>query len=199
MRGSRRVKARGFSFIELNLVAAILAVLALVTYATFSQGLKVWQRVNVTSPEVGVHIFFDQLSMDLRNAVSFKLIPIAGVSAKFQFPVLSRNSSRSNGECGFGEVVYTFTPAAGTISRRYRDFKMIPSNIRSSEETSLADHIQSCTFLYDYRQGAKLGWHTAIDAFFPLALKAQVIYTHNGRIVSLYKVISVPMADRDKI
>ena len=46
-----------FTLVELLIVTAMLAVISLAIYSTFSSGLKIWQRVSKPIPEEDLGIF----------------------------------------------------------------------------------------------------------------------------------------------
>lgn len=67
----REAERAGFTFMELLIALTIFAVIASSLYYTLSGGIKVYRRGNVLIRDnQKLRIFFDTISLDLRNAVS---------------------------------------------------------------------------------------------------------------------------------
>ena len=72
----------GFTLIELVLVTAILGVIGMAVYGTFSNGINIWKQVTEDSAAEDITLFFEKISFDLRN--SFKLTGIRFKGEKTQ-------------------------------------------------------------------------------------------------------------------
>ena len=57
----------GFTLVELVLVTAMLSVVGLAAYSAFSNGIRLWKRVNEEVIQEDINMFFVKISRDLRN------------------------------------------------------------------------------------------------------------------------------------
>ena len=113
----------GFTLIELLIVTAILSVISLAVYATFNNGLKIWQKVNTPSADQDIVIFFDKFTGDLRNCLKFKGISFAGDSSSLEIPTLV--NSANLGKKTIGRVAYVYDQQAKALSRKQNDYSQL--------------------------------------------------------------------------
>jgi len=84
-------QSKGFTLIELLIVTVILAVIAGAIFATFSAGIKIWQRTNEMLPQEDINIFSARLERDLRNVIKFSNLNFTGKEEKISFPAIDRH------------------------------------------------------------------------------------------------------------
>jgi prepilin-type N-terminal cleavage/methylation domain-containing protein len=120
---------RGFTFIELLLVTALMASLSLAIFLCLSNGLKLWQRTQQALLQEDVTIFFDKFSGDLRNAFNFSTLAIDGQEYSFAFPTIvwmrtDRGSVRAAEDFAdqLGRVRYVFDAGAGILTRQQANY-----------------------------------------------------------------------------
>jgi prepilin-type N-terminal cleavage/methylation domain-containing protein len=123
------MRRRGFTFIEMLLVSALIASLSLAVFLCLSSGLKLWHRTQQALVQEDVAIFFDKFSADLRNAFGFSTLGIEGREYSFAFPTIVWMRADRGGVRGaeqfvdqFGRVRYTFDPAEGVLSRQQANY-----------------------------------------------------------------------------
>jgi prepilin-type N-terminal cleavage/methylation domain-containing protein len=123
------MRRRGFTFIEMLLVTALMASLSLAIFLCLSNGLKLWQRTQQALLQEDVAIFFDKFSGDLRNAFSFSTLAIEGRENSFVFPTIvwmrtDRGSVRAAEEFvdQLGRVRYEFNAADGVLTRQQANY-----------------------------------------------------------------------------
>ena len=72
MTKEKRESLTGFTFIELIIAVTIFAIIAVSIYSTFNAGIRIWLR---TSPMIeanqSLRVFFDTISLDLKNSVAY--------------------------------------------------------------------------------------------------------------------------------
>lgn len=141
MRYMKRNNTKGaFTLIEILLVSALWAVIALAIYATFNNGVKIWQRVNKEMPEEDLGIFFEKFRADLRNSFAFKGIGFSGTKHKIEFSTLV-NSQRLNKRT-VGKVAYSYDPISGILEREEKDF----SHVYTEREGMVTQSLKGISF-----------------------------------------------------
>lgn len=76
MTGGRR--NRGFTLIELTVAVTIFAIIAVSIFTTFNTGIKVWRKSTpLMENSQSRMVFFDVISLDLKNAVAYTVVPDA--------------------------------------------------------------------------------------------------------------------------
>ena len=123
------MRKRGFTFIEMLLVTALMAALSLAVFLCLSNGLKLWQRTQQALLQEDVAIFFDKFSADLRNAFSFSTLTVDGREYSFAFPtIVWMRTDRGSAEAAekfmdqIGRVRYFFDPADGILARQQANY-----------------------------------------------------------------------------
>ena len=180
----------GFTFIELNLVVMLVAVIGLTVYASFSAGTNIWKRLKGATPDIDAHIFLDKLSYDLRNCVAFSSIAPDGSADSIAFAVFNNSNSALP---GFGTVRYSFDAASGSVSRSYSDFAKSPDKKYGNGDIMLSDKLRACSFKYYYFSNElKNGqWKDRMDNGLPSAVKVEVYFLADNKKVNLSKTITV--------
>lgn len=85
---SRRLSKSGLTLIETLLAVALVTMVGLALYHSFSMGVNVWDRSQQVNIEEDVAIFFDKLSFDLYNSFLFSQIKFEGNEFRFAFPTI---------------------------------------------------------------------------------------------------------------
>ena len=102
-----RIYLKGFTLIELIIVASLFSIVGLAVVSSLSSGIKIWKRVYEQDLETRVGIFFEHFSKDLRNTFGHEDINLIGSKQKIQFPGLvtfktaSGITSRATGEVSY--------------------------------------------------------------------------------------------------
>jgi prepilin-type N-terminal cleavage/methylation domain-containing protein len=186
----------GFTLIELLIVSALLSIVALATYATFTSGIKIWQRVNTPVLEEDVNIFFDEFSLDLRNSFKFHGIGFIGKKDKLAFPTLV-NSSRLNKRT-VGKVIYFYEPMTETLNKDKRDFAQVYEDERGII-TQLLNNIISLRFqyyLYDKEQKEYFWLDEWSNEELPFAVRVNIEFNDGIQKRSFTKTVAIPTSGR---
>jgi prepilin-type N-terminal cleavage/methylation domain-containing protein len=138
-------KNNAFTLIELLIVTAILFVISICIYATFNNGIRIWQRLNQGAPEQDLYIFFDRFGSDIRNCLKFKNINFYGRESELSFAALVESDRLPKKT--IGSISYFYDAQSGTAFRAEKDF----SNIYAGEggaARKLLSNVKSIKFQY---------------------------------------------------
>jgi len=137
----------GFTLVEMLVVTAIVAVVAMALFANISNGVKLWKKVNQELVHQDLNIFLDKFSTDIKNSLRFKGLGFSGDKSHFRIPTIV-NSSRL-GVRSIGVAAYIYSESGHVLVRQQED---IP-RVYSGEEAPAADaitNIRSLEFQYYY-------------------------------------------------
>lgn len=148
-RHRRRSFLTGFTFIELLLVTSLLSVIGLSIYATFTNGINFWLRINEKQATEDVVIFFDRISLDLRNSFRYTGIDFRGTDDRVSFPVIGEFQGRHGKTKGIGRVEYFFDAGVDSIKTRESNYSEVYKD-KASPERELVTDIESLSFRYYY-------------------------------------------------
>lgn len=154
---SRTRRVKGFTLIELMLVAALLAILGLAVAATFAGGLKIFNRMeNYTAVKADILLSLERMERDMRSTFPVKGIGFIGEAKRMTFPAILRTfSAKGLAEESLGSVSYYRDDArgAGVLSREEKAYVQAVNKegYRHGEMTELApiEDIHFQYFSYD--------------------------------------------------
>lgn len=186
---------RGFTLIELLIVTVLLAVVSLAIYATFNNGIKIWQKINEYVFQEDLGIFFEEFTVDLRNAFKSKQFDFLGDKEKFEFITLVK--SQAMNKTTVGKVAYLYDPQSKTIARSSSDFSQLYEG-RSAGAKQLAGNVESLKFLYYfYNQETKeyLWLDEWAQEGLPLAIRSELSLNTGGQKEEFVKTVSIPVSN----
>ena len=189
---------RGMTFIELNIVVVLFAVICLTIYGSFSAGMRIWERAKKSSPECDAHIFLDKISSDIRNTVGFSPIIPHGSGSALSFAVFQPVSAAVAGNgvaalssAGIGRVAYNFDAQQGILYRSYRDFRQEAAGAPESRPRPILNNLKSLSFAYCYLSREGNEWTNIWEGQPPLAVKIELLFVVNNRPVTMSKTVSL--------
>ena len=177
------------------MVTAFLAVVSLAIYATFNNGIKIWQKINVQVAQEDLDIFLEEFTVDLRNTFKFTPFIFTGESEKVEFTTLV-NSPKMH-KYTVGKVSYFYDSESKIITRSAWDFSQIYEG-RSSEVKVLVKNVESLKLqYYFYDKGTKeyLWLDEWAKEGFPLAVRVELSLKDNGQINGFAKTIGIPVSN----
>ena len=192
---------KGFTLLELLIAVFITSFLGFAIYTVFSQGLRLWSRASKERPEVGVNLFLEKLSSDLRNSLLYSANPLIGTSDSIQFYTLGESQLRSKipenqHRLQPKRVMYLFDRNKTFINRIQLNYDDLLNSVNNlTQTTPVASSIIGCKYSYLKRERTKsidwIGqWN---DPCIPEAIKVNVDYQDKTRTRSLSKIISIPI------
>lgn len=185
---------RGFTFVELVIVTAIISVISLAIYTTFNNGVKIWQRMNAEILEQDLGIFFEKFSSDLRNSFEFAGLSFSGKEDNIEFPTLV--DSLVLGNDSLGQVIYSYDYAGGVVRRRERDFSQIYNNEKGTITEPLKN-VKSLEFKY-YRYDQEEKEYIWEDEWpretVPLAVRIRLELNEGVQDVKFTKTVFIPVS-----
>lgn len=193
MRNIRRRNKEGFTLIELLIVTALLAVVSLAIYATFNNGIKIWQKINEEVSQEDLDIFFEELVLDLRNAFKFSGYDFLGKEKQLEFITLV-DSPRMHKNT-VGKVIYSYDPESKIISKSSLDYSQIYEDSGGMTQ-QLVRNVESLKFqYYFYDRGTKeYSW---LDEWsrdgLPLAVRVGLNFGQASQSSEFVKTVSIPV------
>lgn len=191
---NRRRKKRALTFIEINIVVVLLAVIGLAIYSSLSAGSRIWRRGTGAAAEIDAAIFLDKLSSDLRNCLVYRAIPIDGGPLQCSFGVMA-SIIADEPMAGFGQVTYTYDTSLRMLSRGYQDYLWQRQGKAQKPASLLMQGIDSCRFRYFYAdpQTGQAAWSDTIAAGELAAVQVELIWHRDRRQLRLVKIINLPL------
>jgi prepilin-type N-terminal cleavage/methylation domain-containing protein len=137
----------GFTLVEVLIVTVILAIISLAIFSTFSNGIKIYNRINSKDTLADLAIFCDRFGQDLRNSINSTLINFIGKAEELEFASLL-NSPRMKMR-SVSLVKYVWDSSSEKIKRFTSDYSGVYNQEELSSRQSL-DKVKSCQFRYYY-------------------------------------------------
>ena len=153
-----RNRRKGFTIVEVLIVAALLSTVGLALFNTFANGLKIWERGYRSSAEEDIFIFFDKITADLKNAFVYSVIPLKGAPDSLTFATAIRTMADTQKNLGedyvaeIGSVEYSFDRVTRRLYRRQANYGQAVAGTRGVSQILVRD-IDSATFRYYYTSG----------------------------------------------
>mgnify|MGYP001766085268 FL=1 len=137
---------KGTTLVELLVVTAMLGIISLSIFATFNNGLKIWQRTAKPLAQEEVGVFFEKLARDLNSCLKLSNLSFSGNQAYLEVPTLVDSANFKNRTPGL--ATYVFDQQSG-VSRRQKDYSQIYAH-QETEGTQLLKGLSSFQFEYYY-------------------------------------------------
>jgi hypothetical protein len=183
----------GFSFIELNIVVVLLAVLGVLVYQSFSSGVKIWQRIKDGSGDVQVAVFFDKITNDLHNLCVFSRILGYGSQKELSFTTVDYVHQDKTSYLGLGRVRYYFDQDNKDILRTFNSWKAVKVSKYAVSPSPIVEKVESLSFSYYYPKKKQFTeiWDSQSDNPLPSAVRVNIRIIKNNRAVDLSRIINL--------
>ncbi len=188
------VFVKGVTFVELLIVSAMLSVLSFAVYATFNNGIKVWQKINRDLPEQGINIFFDKFTSDLKNCFSFSNIVFLGSENKIEFAGLV-SSPRLN-ITTVGRIGYSYNSDSGILAREQSDYSQI-YNAEKGTIRKMLGNVKSLRFSYYFYDAEKQDYvwkQEWLSQKMPLAARVELEVEYDNQISRFTRTVTISVS-----
>lgn len=184
-----------FTLAEMLMVTLILSVVALATFATLNNGLKIWQRINRQLPAEDLNFFFDKFSVDLRNSFKFSNINFLGSAEKLEFATLVNSPRLDN--YTVGKLIYVFEPKSKTLNRYLMDYSAMYTGQLPEAAASLknVNALKFQYYVFDLEQKEYLWQDEYRQAGLPLAVRVELELDNAKEIKESIKTVSIPSSN----
>jgi prepilin-type N-terminal cleavage/methylation domain-containing protein len=143
------LSCKGFTLVELLIVTAILSLIGLTLYSSFSSGIDIWKKINRELFVEDINIYFDKISYDLRNSFKFTGIEFYGTQDKISFPTIIKVRRDEGTEEEIGWVQYSFNRNLKALNRKQANYSEMYLD-KSGDEQKIVTDIESLRFQYYY-------------------------------------------------
>ncbi|MFA4991260.1 MAG: prepilin-type N-terminal cleavage/methylation domain-containing protein [Candidatus Omnitrophota bacterium] len=187
-------KNNGLTLVELLIVTAILFVISLGIYATFNNGVNIWQRLNGEVPQEDLYILFDKFGSDVRNCLRFKGIDFYGYEDEVGFAGIV-DSAGLRGRT-VGAISYFYDTQMSAAVRKEKDFSQVYAD-QGGAVREFSKNIKSLRFQYysyDTVRKEYIWQDQWIKEGFPLAVCMEVEFTHGKEVLMFTKTVNIPVA-----
>jgi len=175
-----KVRAKGFTLLELLITASLIALMGLAIYCTFARGVMVWERVNKTDVVEQEAMFSLQtLAKELRNSFKFSGIEFNGNKNEISFPTYVNTARIGKTPIWeVGRVSYFYDSKKGVFFRRQESYidlfrDKLP---RAKEKISQAEDLEISYYFFD-AIGKTYKWKDSWTdkENFPLGIKIKLL------------------------
>jgi|GEM_PF-933648 len=192
-------RLRGFTLVELLVSIALLTIVSGVVFATFSGGIRVWERIQAVGQEdQWVQIGFEQFRTDLRNAKHFGPVGFHGSYDMVSVPALVPAAPDSD-QLEPGELGYYYDSNRRRVCRASFPYRMLRRRRLRDECTTVLSQVERVKLSY-YALNPKTGeggWTGSWESTDPpLAVKMDIRYydPSTRRPVDRSLVVNVPLS-----
>lgn len=189
---------------ELFISTAIVFMVGIAIYTTFSNGISVWRRANVNRElERDISIAFTKLSRDLKNTFKFSLIPFEGEEGMVSFPALINVAPVTEEPIyEVGRIVYFFDDGKQALCKETKTYPMAYRNsaIENEHVSVSISGVSSLKFTYCYLDGItnrykwKDSWKKEEQDTIPQAVNLDIVFKkEEDKSFSFTKTIFIPV------
>ena len=201
----KKNRVKGFTLIELLIVTGILSLISLAIYASLSNGIKIWQKVNQSVVEEDLGIFLDNFTYDLRNTLKYGGIDFLGQEERIEFPTLI-NSQRLKMKTP-GQITYAYPQGIAlpvplkegaynnVLSREEKDISQVFEG-RQGRLRQVLKNIKSLRFRYSYydREKKENIWQDeCLGDLIPLAVRIELELKDGASSSKFVRTVSIPI------
>ncbi len=192
---SSRAARRGFSLIELLLVLTLAPIIFFAVYSNFISGVRLWQRMQVGTPEEDQAIFRMKTQRDFQNVLRYAAIPFAGEKDGVSFMAGIEADDKLGGKRAIGWVHYFYDESADAVTREVKDFNQIYRE-SAGKATQMARGVGSFTVVYLVKEALSSDYEWK-EEFRPekpgeLPLAVRLIYTTQNSAESTTQTYFIP-------
>jgi prepilin-type N-terminal cleavage/methylation domain-containing protein len=193
-----RRSQRGFSLVEILLVAALFCMCSVAIFRTFLSGVKLWEHAQRFSMQEDISIFFDKLSEDLRNGFYYSKIKFNGMETQMTFPAFvttpaDENSSRAKEGLidQMGAVQYRLDYEEHKLYRSQANYSQALKG-KFEEGRPLVNAIDGIRFRYYYPDKKGLQAYAKAQDTIPSGVYVEVTFHDETSERTMSRFIGIP-------
>jgi prepilin-type N-terminal cleavage/methylation domain-containing protein len=200
------LRHRAFTLVEVTLAVALMAIVGVVVFATFSSGLRLWKRQDEGSSVRAAAFFFERVQRDLENCCAFGVWSPIGNQTQYEFLAFAGSLETPQGRVSAPvRVLYAWDEAAGEVRRSAASLTDELQGVLPSGRSVLAG-VERFAFAYYYAVS-----ETGICAWSdqwppedvalqegdlgPKAIRATVTIRDADRVYEAVKIFSLPFGE----
>jgi len=200
-----------FTLIELLIVAAITAIIALAIFSVFAGGINIYRRVSeYKTAQQDLLISFEKMERDLRNALDYSKIDFVGDRNKVSFAAMVDAYDRDKGRHRTpGRVSYYIDTVKRALIREEESYAAAASEKAftgkgDARELMPAEEMSSRYLYYD-KEAKKCDWKESWnlekeekekDGKFPIGVEIGLTYKNDGKENKLTRTVFMPLAQQ---
>ncbi|MEE8360289.1 MAG: prepilin-type N-terminal cleavage/methylation domain-containing protein [Candidatus Omnitrophota bacterium] len=194
-RTANRKPNQAFTLIELLVVSSMIVVISMAIFATFNNGIKIWQRTQENTREEDLNIFFDRFTNDLRSTFKFTGLGFIGEEDRVEFATLI--TSRRLQKKTVGKVAYFYDGRSKEIKKEERDFSHIHRDDEGIIKSALSGVESFKLFYYFYDNEKKEylwleEWEE--EGLYPLAVRMIFEFDDGKEVIEYTKTVDIPIS-----
>ena len=193
---SKKTHQKGFSLIELLIVAALIPVISFAIYFSFRSSTELWKRLVQEIPEEEIAIFNWRSEGDFRQAFHYSAVPFFGSEEEVSFACYIHTDPHLGGDHGIGQARYFYDSDKKLIVREEKNVSQLYAQKGYSSKV-LLQHIESfqLSFLFKDREENKFKWRgdwPVSEKYLPIAVQFNFTQDQSGTLRSVNKVFEIP-------
>ena len=121
------------------MVLTLAPVVFFAVYANFSTGVRLWQRLQIETPEETPVIFIQKARRDFENMMRSSTMPFRGEKAEAVFPTGIESEPALGGRRAIGEVRYFYDENAKAVMRETRNMNELYKEVSGPKNLLIKD------------------------------------------------------------
>jgi prepilin-type N-terminal cleavage/methylation domain-containing protein len=195
---SSKYKAQSaFTLVELLIVLAMISIIGLAIFTTLSNGIRIWQRLNLTVAQEDINIFFERIARELRNTFEFSTIKFQGDCDRIAFAtfVVTPGSSQPQGT-DIGQVSYYYDKMNRQLVKENRNYSQLYKGDTGIRQELLKDidYLRFSYYFYDEQAREYLWLETWQEDYLPLAVRIELEFDNEQQPNRIIRSINLPLA-----
>lgn len=143
----RALPKSGFTIVELALVTSIVAVIGMVVYGTFANGMSIWRKVTEETQAEDINLLLDKIAFDLRNSFQLTGLRFKGEGRRVSFPAQMKYQDQGELKNTIGRVSYYVDRRKKTLVRNEANYSEVFRRKQGTDRV-LSENISSLKFRY---------------------------------------------------
>jgi len=195
---SSKCKAQSaFTLVELLIVLAMISIIGLALFTTLSNGIRIWQRLNLAVAQEDINIFFERIARELRNTFEFSTITFQGDCDRIAFAafVVTPGSIQPQGT-DIGQVTYYYDKINRQLVREHKNYSQLYKGDMGFRQELLKDidYLRFSYYFYDEKAREYLWIETWREDYLPLAVRIELGFDNEQQPNRITRSINLPLA-----